>query len=237
MTSFQRIQTYLNGKKRVDNRTHVLLDKQQHKWYIRDTSFLDVDIPQPELYDKGKFDHPKELSEKFPDKLSEASTIQAFVSDSPTDVVAYVQGEFSWEGSEESAIRIEDWSIRRRHLNFVLGPVGCGKSTLLKALLGELPDFKGKIWTACSGIAYCAQNPWIPNDTVRNIIIGRGTCESSWYAQVVHACALTEDIQNWPQGDESLAGSKGISLSGGQRHRIVSQSSDPAFFHVTADSM
>ncbi len=38
--------------------------------------------------------------------------------------------------------------------------------------------------------------------------------------QVIHACALELDLQILPNGDQSMAGERGINLSGGQRQRV-----------------
>lgn len=135
--------------------------------------------------------------------------------------IASVHGKFSWTEEEEPVLDIEEWNIQRRTLTMVLGPVGCGKSTLLKALLGELGGFKGTIRANFSGAAYCDQSPWIPNDTVRNIIIGGSDWDEAWYQRVIHACALEHDLLTWPKGHDTVAGSQGISMSGGQKQRLV----------------
>jgi ABC-type bacteriocin/lantibiotic exporter with double-glycine peptidase domain len=87
--------------------------------------------------------------------------------------------------------------------------------------LGELSTFEGTIRTNYSGVAYCSQNPWIPNETVRYIITGGANFDNSWYRAVIKACALEKDIRDWPNGDDTEAGSTGISMSGGQKQRLV----------------
>lgn len=42
----------------------------------------------------------------------------------------------------------------------------------------------------------------------------------SRYKQVVDVCALKKDFEQLPNGDQTLVGEKGVSLSGGQRARI-----------------
>ena len=41
------------------------------------------------------------------------------------------------------------------------------------------------------------------------------------YKAVIHACALELDLQILPNGDQSMAGERGINLSGGQRQRCA----------------
>ncbi|KAJ2014253.1 Canalicular multispecific organic anion transporter 1 [Coemansia sp. S680] len=65
------------------------------------------------------------------------------------------------------------------------------------------------------------QSPWIMNDTMRaNILFGR-EFDEEYYWKVVHACALTQDIELWPERDLSLIGERGINISGGQRARLA----------------
>lgn len=126
----------------------------------------------------------------------------------------------------------------RGALTIILGPVGCGKSTLLKALLGELSAFEGSIQTYHTGaVTYCDQTPWLPNEVVQDIICGRShvqpehsetgetektsIVDDAWYNLVVSACELEQDIQTWPHGDQTRVGSNGISMSGGQKQRLV----------------
>jgi ABC-type multidrug transport system fused ATPase/permease subunit len=63
-------------------------------------------------------------------------------------------------------------------------------------------------------ISYCAQTPWVANDTLRgNILFGR-EYEEHRYDEVVSACAAL------PAGDMTEIGERGINLSGGQKARV-----------------
>lgn len=52
----------------------------------------------------------------------------------------------------------------------ILGLTGSGKSTLLRAILGEVVPAHGLISLLKQQIAYYAQKPWLPNDTIREVI-------------------------------------------------------------------
>ena len=138
------------------------------------------------------------------------------------DITATISGRFQWSKDVERIFEIPEWKIERRTLTLLLGPIGCGKSTILKGLLGELPDFEGSIGMASRGVAFCDQVPWLPNGTFRDIVLGDSDFDQIWYESVVRACALEEDLKQWPQGDQSVIGSKGTILSGGQKQRTVS---------------
>lgn len=53
----------------------------------------------------------------------------------------------------------------------VVGPVGSGKTALLRAIIGDVRLNKGRIDLGNEGVAYCAQDPWLPNDTAKDIIL------------------------------------------------------------------
>jgi ABC-type bacteriocin/lantibiotic exporter with double-glycine peptidase domain len=115
--------------------------------------------------------------------------------------------------------------IRRSSFTMVIGKVGSGKSTLLKGLIGELPIGAGSMRGTFKETAYCEQQPWLVNDTIQNNILGHSTLEAKWYETVINSCALDRDFATLPSGGLTLVGSKGISLSGGQKARVVSSAS------------
>jgi ATP-binding cassette subfamily C (CFTR/MRP) protein 1 len=116
-------------------------------------------------------------------------------------------------------------SVDRATFTLILGPVGSGKSTLLKAMLGEIGDnhrSSGNVEARNPFMAYCAQTPWLQNGTIRDNIVGPSDFDEDWYRRMLWFCDLDEDLAQMPDRDLSKIGSRGITLSGGQRHRIVS---------------
>ncbi|KAF7194977.1 ABC multidrug transporter B [Pseudocercospora fuligena] len=123
---------------------------------------------------------------------------------------------------DKQVLKNIDFSPVGARLNMVVGPVGGGKSVLLKAILSEIPLTSGHRRTSPSTtFAYCEQDPWLPNDTVQNLILGLSALDQEWYHTVVKACALVQDIESFPDGNATLVGAKGVSLSGGQRQRVA----------------
>lgn len=114
-----------------------------------------------------------------------------------------------------------DFTIKRTQLTMIIGPVGCGKSTFINALLGETPYVSGDLKRSFADSAYCSQTPWISNGTVRKNVMGVSATDEVWYRSVLHACALDDDIAQLSAGDETVVGSKGATLSGGQQMRLV----------------
>ena len=107
-------------------------------------------------------------------------------------------------------------------LTVITGPVGSGKSSLLSAIAGEVPGTvpqHGAI--KCKGVlAYVPQIPWVFSGTIRENILFGEPYDDAKYIRVIEACALTEDIYQFPERDLTVVGERGAVLSGGQRARI-----------------
>lgn len=101
----------------------------------------------------------------------------------------------------------------------VIGPVGAGKSSLFQAILGELPPESGSIQVN-GAISYASQEPWLFTGTVRSNILFGQAYDRERYRQVVKKCALERDFALLPNGDRTVVGERGASLSGGQKARI-----------------
>ncbi|KAF2667127.1 P-loop containing nucleoside triphosphate hydrolase protein [Microthyrium microscopicum] len=114
-----------------------------------------------------------------------------------------------------------DFVLPKGSVTMISGPVGSGKSTLLKALLGEIHPKAGRISISTPYMGYCAQTPWLQNTTVKKNIVGHGDIDEEWYRHILDVCNLKPDISQMPKDDETLLGSRGISVSGGQKHRIA----------------
>ncbi|CBZ27477.1 conserved hypothetical protein [Leishmania mexicana MHOM/GT/2001/U1103] len=70
--------------------------------------------------------------------------------------------------------------------------------------------------------AYCAEVPWLQNDTIRaNIVPGGGPVLERWYCTVLRACALSAEVAALPHGDATVIGERGERLSLSMRCRIA----------------
>ncbi|KAL6820087.1 P-loop containing nucleoside triphosphate hydrolase protein [Trichoderma sp. SZMC 28015] len=137
---------------------------------------------------------------------------------SAQDVVGIGAGEDIQpaENPPTQEFRLSNLEIKfhKNGLNLVCGPSGSGKSSLLLALLGEMELLRGRVHlplaeqpigddTSISDAAYCPQEPWIMNQTIRaNILFG------------LH-------FQIFENGDLAIAGERGSRLSGGQKQRVA----------------
>lgn len=121
-------------------------------------------------------------------------------------------------------------SFRAGQTTFVLGKSGSGKSTLGNLLMKHYSPVQGNIvigghsiqgldteWLR-QNITLAQQESVLFNETVsRNIAFGReGTVASEDVLNAVKTADLQQTIISLPEGFETLVGSNGKSLSGGQ---------------------
>jgi ABC-type bacteriocin/lantibiotic exporter with double-glycine peptidase domain len=192
---FQRIQLYLELDERQDGRR----------------TMSDVVMPKSQGSEKDSSDGSQLHMEK-----SEAES-PAYQSS-----IAFIDASIAPTAGTGPVLRSVNVSIPRSKLAVVLGRTGAGKSTLLRSIIGEATITEGSIYVEQCQIAYCDQNPWLRNVSVRDNIIGDSVQDANWYQTVVEACLLDEDIKQWHHGDQTMSGDAGSNLSGGQKQRIVS---------------
>ena len=111
----------------------------------------------------------------------------------------------------------------------VTGPVACGKSTLGRTFLCEQPyggsiRFGGKELSALtprelsSTVGYLGHDPELWNDTVTaNVLCGDEG--DAW--KYLSMTALDGEVRAMEEGAETVAGSSGVRLSGGQAQRLA----------------
>ncbi|KAJ2344186.1 ATP-binding cassette glutathione S-conjugate transporter ycf1 [Coemansia sp. RSA 2673] len=129
---------------------------------------------------------------------------------------------FTWGTGDMAKKVLSDVSLSAGagELMALVGRTGVGKSSLLLAMCSEVEMTQGT-GKLVGRIAYLEQQPWIMNDTLRaNILFGR-EYEEVYYWKVLHACALTDDLEMWPNNDMTIIGENGMNISGGQRARLA----------------
>lgn len=111
----------------------------------------------------------------------------------------------------------------------ITGAVACGKTTLGRLLIGEIP-YTGSIRIGehelrtlndaqrSEQISYLGHDPELMNDTLaENIRLGK----EGEIAPVLEAVCLTQEVREMPDGENTLLGSGGVRLSGGQQARAA----------------
>ncbi|KAJ1887291.1 hypothetical protein LPJ66_009194, partial [Kickxella alabastrina] len=125
----------------------------------------------------------------------------------------------SW-GDNKFALDPITMCVKAGEFVTIIGRVGGGKSSLLSGLCGEMPVVGGH-GRVYGRIGYVSQKPYIMNDTFRENVLMGAEYDEKWMHQVLEACALSEDVEQFAAGDLSEIGYKGINLSGGQKVRLA----------------
>lgn len=115
----------------------------------------------------------------------------------------------------------------------IVGPTGSGKTTLMHVLCGIYPpppktlflngaareDIDDADWIRY--FTYAPQDGFLFSTSIRNnILMGQGPDSALTAEAAAEWSALSRDVNQFPQGYDSMLGEKGINLSGGQRQRV-----------------
>uniref|UniRef100_A0AAY5F490 Cystic fibrosis transmembrane conductance regulator n=1 Tax=Electrophorus electricus TaxID=8005 RepID=A0AAY5F490_ELEEL len=125
-----------------------------------------------------------------------------------------------WDKSLDApTLQNVSFTVKAGQLLAVIGPVGAGKSSLLSTILGELPQDNGVVKVK-GELTYASQQPWVFPGTIRSNILFGKKLQTQRYEKVLRACALKRDMELLPEGDLTLIGDRGATLSGGQKARV-----------------
>ena len=130
---------------------------------------------------------------------------------------------------------IHDVSLRveRGSFTVITGRIGAGKTTLLRVLLGLLPGNDGEIlWNGRAvedrasffvppTCAYVPQLPRLFSGTLRENILLGGRMEDEALRAALRAAVLDTDLASFGEGLDTVIGSRGVRLSGGQVQRAA----------------
>jgi len=126
-----------------------------------------------------------------------------------------------------------DLRLRRGSFTVVVGRIGAGKTTLLRALTGLLPAQAGEVRWNGRRVAdpatwfvppRCAATPQIPllfSDTLGgNILMGLPEARAN-VPGAVRSAVMEQDLAGMEHGLQTVVGSRGVRLSGGQIQRTA----------------
>ncbi|ULG74737.1 ABC transporter ATP-binding protein/permease [Macrococcus brunensis] len=106
----------------------------------------------------------------------------------------------------------------------IFGPSGAGKSTFAKMLSGIENHGHGQIELPAyleNNLIYMSQQPFVMNDTLRhNVTMFNAISEEALYSAAKQVDML-ERIEALPHGFDTVLGSGGEQLSGGETHRLM----------------
>lgn len=181
----------------------------------RITSFLSSPEVDESLIDIKSSDHPTSL------EIQNVS----FLWSKPETTEIREDMDFA---SFKYALRNINLKANKNDLVCIVGKVGSGKSALLSSIIGQLaaihassPHKRPSPISLHGSTAYCTQNPWIMNASVKENILFGHEFDEVYYQRTIEACQLVPDLKILPDNDNTQVGEKGISLSGGQKARLA----------------
>ncbi|XP_023365537.1 canalicular multispecific organic anion transporter 1-like [Otolemur garnettii] len=133
--------------------------------------------------------------------------------------IGFTKASFSWDKTGIPVLKDLNIKIPEGALLAIVGQVGSGKSSLLSAMLGEMEKLTG-VAQRQGSVAYVSQQAWIQNCSLQENILFGSIMQKQFYERVLEACALLPDLEQLPNGDQTEIGERGVTLSGGQKHRV-----------------
>ncbi len=141
---------------------------------------------------------------------------------------------FSFPESDRKIVDGISFDIKPGQTVALVGRVGSGKTWLINMIprlinptggsikLDGHDLHKFKLEDLRKNIGYVPQEPILFSDTVRNnIIFGREEISESVLEWAVDVAQLKNEIANFPKGLDTEIGTRGMSISGGQKQRLA----------------
>ncbi len=194
------------------------------------------------MFDIGQFLVKARQSAVSIERLVELEKVNPMVSDDKAgNITEEVHGhlrfadvEFSFPGSERRIIDDISMEIRPGQTVAIVGKVGAGKSWLVNMIPRLVDPTGGQIFLdghdlrqfrledLRRNIGYVPQEPILFSDTIRNnILFGRQDIADDTMRWAIEVSQLENEIARFPEGVDTPIGTRGMSISGGQKQRLA----------------
>jgi len=141
---------------------------------------------------------------------------------------------FRHRPDSEPVLRDINLTIEAGQIVAFVGRTGSGKSTLVNfvprileappgtVFIDNVPVAEYPLQQLRAAIGYVTQETFLfSNSLARNIAFGAEDAERQSIERAAEIAGLSTDVQDFPEGFDTLVGERGITLSGGQRQRTA----------------
>lgn len=192
------------------------------------------------MYALGDFINLKEQASAAMDRIDETLNYKEEIKNTdnkksvnfPLDI-EFDNHNFKYPSSKENILNEINLSIKNSKSLGILGKTSSGKTTLIKQILDLYKVDKSDIYfnddissdisfkSFKEKIGYVSQENMIFSDTLRNnILFAKEDASDEELNSAIEIADFKKDIDDFPEGLETVTGEKGVSLSGGQKQRL-----------------
>jgi ATP-binding cassette subfamily B protein len=194
------------------------------------------------MFDIGSFLVRSRQSIVMVNRLTELEMVPPMVTDGGgTEAIdgtkaslSFDKVRFGFDGTEKQIVDDISLEIAEGETIALVGKVGSGKSWLINLIprlvdptdgeirIGEEPLKKFSLADLRRNIGYVPQEPVLFSDTVRNnVLFGREDISEETLDWAIEVAQLKDEIATFPKGLETQIGTRGMSISGGQKQRLA----------------
>jgi ATP-binding cassette subfamily B protein len=194
------------------------------------------------MFDIGQFLVKSRQSAVSINRLSELENIPPMVpedggngaSDISDGNISFHDVEFTFPGARQKIIGGVSFEIKPGQTVAVVGKIGSGKTWLVNMIPRFVDPSRGEIRIdgrelrdyrledLRNSVGYIPQEPVLFSDTVENNIrFGRENIPSTLMDWAIEVAQLRSEISAFPQGLKTRIGTRGMSISGGQKQRLA----------------
>ncbi|KAL7067273.1 ABC transporter family protein [Cryptosporidium serpentis] len=211
----------------IKNKEYRLEDKGlQQLDYFRKSSTIDYDNQQMNLINLSSLTSPIIL-QKATSKIKEVFRKRSIFkfNDSQDNFLHFQDYSSLYHLNIAPCLKDINLSIKYGQIGIIFGQTGSGKTNLLDSIIGSLYRIKGISYIANKRlqlpIQYVSSSTWLPNGTLKNVILAGRKFNEISFQNVLKICQLETDINNWPLKDLHMIDEYGNNLSNGQKVRVA----------------